>query len=64
VLFHIMHSKHRKKYFLPTGLLNTMLHKQFHIIFFIYNYYVCFNGNKLIKFFDLPPPYLADYLAV
>jgi hypothetical protein len=33
----------------------AMLHQQFRIIFFIYN---------LIKFFDLPPPSLADYLEV
>ncbi len=26
------------------------------------NCYVCFNGNKFTKFFDLPPPSLADYL--
>jgi hypothetical protein len=64
VLFHIMHSKHRKKYFLSTGLLNTMLHQQFCVVFFIYNCYVCFNGNKFTKFFDLSPPSLAEYLEV
>ncbi len=61
VLFHIMHSKHHKIY-LSTGLLNTKLHQQFYIVFFLYNCYVCFNGNKFTKFFDLPPPSLADYL--
>jgi hypothetical protein len=64
VLFSIMQHKHQKKYFLPTGLVNMTLHKQFCVIFFLYNCYVCFNGNKFTKFFDLPPPSLADYLDV
>jgi hypothetical protein len=62
VLFHIMQHKHNKKYFLSTGLLNVALHQQFRVVFFLYNCYVCFNGNKFTKFFDLPPPSLADYL--
>ncbi len=62
VLFHIMQNKHNKKYFLPTGLLNVTLHQQFRVMFFLYNCYVCFNGNKFTKLFDLPPPSLADYL--
>ncbi len=62
VLFHIMQHKHNKKYFLSTGLLNEALHQQFRVVFFLYNCYVCFNGNKFTKFFDLPPPSLADYL--
>jgi hypothetical protein len=33
------------------------------VVFFIYNCYVCFNGNKLTRFFDSPPPKLSDYLA-
>jgi hypothetical protein len=62
VLFQIMQNKHQKKYFLPNGLLNVSLHQQFRVVFFLYNCYVCFNGNKFTKFFDLPPPSLADYL--
>ncbi len=64
MLFQIMQSKHHKKYFLSTGLLNTMLHQQFCVVFFIYNCYVCFNGNKFTKFFDVSPPSLAEYLEV
>jgi hypothetical protein len=33
VPFQTIHSKHHKKYFLSTGLLNTMLYQQFHAIF-------------------------------
>jgi hypothetical protein len=50
VLMLFLLSKHRKKYFLSMGLLNTMLHQEFCIVFFIYNCYVCFNGNKFTKF--------------
>jgi len=64
VLFQMMQHKHQKKYFLSTGLVNVTLHQQFWVVFFIYNCYVCFNGNKFTKFFDLPPPTLADYLGV
>jgi hypothetical protein len=64
MLFQIMQSKHRKKYFLSMGLLNTTLHQQFRVVFFIYNCYVCFNGNKFTKFFDASPPSLAEYLEV
>jgi len=53
VLLHVMQSKYEKKYFLSNGLLNQTLHQQFRIVFFIYNCYVCFNGNKFIKCFDL-----------
>jgi hypothetical protein len=62
VLFQIMQNKHQKKYVLLTGLLNVALHQQFWVIFFLYNCYICFNGNKFTKFFDLPPPSLVDYL--
>ncbi len=62
LLFQVMQHKHQKKYFSSTGLVNMMVHKQLHVIFFIYNCYVCFHGNKFMKFFDLPPPSLADYL--
>jgi hypothetical protein len=64
VLFQIMQHKHQKKYFSWTGLVNMTLHQQFRFLFFMYNCYVCFNGNKFTKFFDLPPPNLADCLDV
>jgi len=64
VLFHVMQSKYEKKYFLSNGLLNMTLHWQFCVVFFIYNRYVCFNGNKLTKFFDLAPPSLEEYLTM
>ena len=63
VLFHVLHSKYNKKYFLPDRTINQLLHQQLRVVFFIYKCYVCFNGNKLTRFFDTPPPKLSDYLA-
>ncbi len=63
VLFRVLESKYQKKYYLPDRTINQVLHKQFRVVFFIYNCYVCFNGNKLTRFFDTSPPTLADYLA-
>jgi len=34
--------------------------KQYRVVFFIYNCYVCLNENKLIKFFDMAPSKLSD----
>jgi hypothetical protein len=62
VIFQVMKCKHHEYYFLSMGLVNKMLHQPFHIIFFLYNCYICFNGNKFTKFFDVPRPSLADYL--
>jgi hypothetical protein len=64
LLFTVMQSKHQKRFFSSTGFVNMSLHQQFRVVFFIFNCHVCFNGNKFTKFFDLPPPSLADYLEV
>ena len=58
-----LHETYSKKYFLPDRTINEVLHQQLRVVFFIYNCYVCFNGNKLTRFFDTPPPKLSDYLA-
>jgi hypothetical protein len=50
VLFQTMHSKHHKKYFLSTGLLNTMLHQQFRVVFFLFNCCICLNGNNFTNY--------------
>jgi hypothetical protein len=63
VLFHVLHETYQKKYFLPDRTINEVLHQQLRVVFFIYNCYVCFNGNKLTRFFDTSPPKLSDYLA-
>jgi hypothetical protein len=62
VLFQVIQNKHQKNNFLPTGMLNVALHQQFNVVFFLYNCYICFNGNTFTKYFGLPPPSLADYL--
>jgi len=51
VLFHVMHETYSKKYFLPDCTINEVLHQQLRVVFFIYNCYVCFDGNKLSHFF-------------
>ena len=62
VLFHVLHETYQKKYFLTDRTINEVLHQQLRVVFFIYNCYVCFNGNKLTRFFDTPSPRLSDYL--
>jgi hypothetical protein len=44
-------------------MINEVLHQQLRVAFFLYNPYVWFNGNKLMRFFDTPPPKVGDYLA-
>ena len=61
-LFHIMRSKHNKKFLLQDRLLNEVLHQQLRVVFFLYNCYVCLNGSKFGKFFATEPPSLNDYL--
>ena len=56
ILFHLMHETYSKKHFLPDHTINEVLHQKLRVVFFIYNCYVCFNGNKLTCFFDMPPP--------
>jgi hypothetical protein len=63
IFFHVLHETYQKKYFLPDRTINEVLHQQLRVVFFIYNCYVCFYGNKLTRFFDMPPPKLSDYLA-
>jgi hypothetical protein len=63
VLFHVLHETYQKKYFLPDRTINEVLHQQLRVVFFIYKCYVCFNGNKLTRFFDSPPPKLSNCLA-
>jgi hypothetical protein len=59
VLFHVFYSKYDKEYFLLDCKINEVLHQQLCDVFFVYNCYVCFNGNKLMLFFDMPPPNLV-----
>jgi hypothetical protein len=63
ILFHVMHETYHKKCFLSDCMIHEVLRQQLRVVFFIYNCYVCFNGNELTQFFDTPPPKLSDYLA-
>jgi hypothetical protein len=64
ILFHVLHETYQKKYFLPDRTINEVLHPQLRVVLFIYNCYVCFNGNKLTHFFDSPPPKLSDSITL
>ncbi len=34
ILFHVLHEKYQKKYFLPDCTINEVLHKQLRVVFF------------------------------
>ena len=54
--------KSQRMLMLSNWTVDVTLHQQFWVVFSIYNCYICFNGNKFMNLFDLPPPSLADYL--
>ena len=62
-LFHVMRSKHNKKMLTRQREPNTTLFAQLRVVFFLYNCYVCMNGSKFQKFFDMEPPTIEEYLT-
>ncbi len=61
-LLHVLHSKYNKHFLRRNRTVNDIIHKQLRVVFFLYNCYVCLNGSKFSRFFDVQPPSLEDYL--
>ena len=63
-LFHILESKYNKHLLGSNREPNLVVGQQLRVIFFLYNIYVCLNGSKLSRFFNVIPPMLEEYLRV
>jgi hypothetical protein len=63
-LFHILESKYNKHLLGHNREPNLVVGQQLRVLMFMYNIYVCLNGSKFSRFFNIIPPTLEEYLQV
>jgi hypothetical protein len=60
----ILESKYNKHLLGHNREPNVVVGQQLRVLMFVYNIYVCFNGSKFSRFFNIIPPTLEEYLRI
>jgi hypothetical protein len=63
-LFYIFQSKYNNHLLGHNRTPNALIGQQLRVLFFFYDCYVCLNGSKFSRLFEVVPPTIEEYLRV